>query len=254
MCVSDDSRPPIAPISGAAVDHQREELEGADGNRLAAFAALPSAPGGAGMLVLPDVRGLHPFYEELSLRLAEEGLDTLAIDYFGRTADTSERGDGFPYQEHVAQVTWDGMRADIVAGCQWLQEERGVRALFSVGFCLGGRLALLSTTLAEGPRAGAIGFYPWPVGPHRGGTPAPAEIVDEMAAPILALFGGADSSISQDQVATFEEALSGSNVEHEVVTYPGAPHGFFDKKENEFADESADAWARVLGFVRERRR
>jgi carboxymethylenebutenolidase len=61
--------------------------------------------------------------------------------------------------------------------------------------------------------------------------------------------GGADQSITADDVAGFERALEEAGVEHELVTYPGAPHSFFDRKQEEFAAESEDAWNRVLAFL-----
>jgi carboxymethylenebutenolidase len=72
---------------------------------------------------------------------------------------------------------------------------------------------------------------------------------DELEAPILGLMGGADQAISADDVAAFERALEEAGVEHELVTYPGAPHSFFDRKQEEFAEASEDAWRRVLAFV-----
>ena len=101
MCFELDSSPPVPAISGAAVSHEEPELEAADGNRLAAFAALPDEPKPAGVVLLPDVRGLYRFYEELALRLAERGYTAIAIDYFGRTAGAAKRGDDFEYREHV---------------------------------------------------------------------------------------------------------------------------------------------------------
>ena len=70
-----------------------------------------------------------------------------------------------------------------------------------------------------------------------------------MGAPILGLMGGDDPGIPLDDVAEFDEALAAAGVEHEVVVYPGAPHSFFDRKYEEFAADSADAWSRVLGFL-----
>jgi carboxymethylenebutenolidase len=70
-----------------------------------------------------------------------------------------------------------------------------------------------------------------------------------MRAPILALMGGADQAISAADVAAFDSALADAGVEHEVVIYDGAPHSFFDRKQEQFADASADAWQRVLGFL-----
>ena len=61
--------------------------------------------------------------------------------------------------------------------------------------------------------------------------------------------GGADEGIPVDQVRAFEQALVDAGVEHEIVVYDGAPHSFFDRKQEQFADASADAWSRVLAFV-----
>src|SRR5438874_1853323 len=136
MCFDTDSSPPIPVIRGAAVSHEDLVLEAADGNRFAAFAAAPEEPAELGVVILPDVRGLYRFYEELALRFAE----------------------------------------------------RGVAA-------------------------------------------------------------GADQNITAEDNAAFEAALRAAGVEYEVVTYDGAPHSFFDRKQEEFAAASEDAWAKVLAFI-----
>jgi carboxymethylenebutenolidase len=69
-----------------------------------------------------------------------------------------------------------------------------------------------------------------------------------MHGPVLGLFGGADEHILPEHIAAFDQALTGAEVEHELVTYPGAPHSFFDRRYAEHADACADAWRRVLGF------
>src|SRR4029079_1532310 len=120
MCFDLDSRPPIAPIAGGALDSTDLVLEAADGNRIRAFRARATTATGAGMLVLPDVRGLHPYYEELALRFAEIGIDALAIDSFGRTAGVEARGDAFEHMPHVTQLTWEGLAADVRAGAEHL--------------------------------------------------------------------------------------------------------------------------------------
>jgi carboxymethylenebutenolidase len=61
--------------------------------------------------------------------------------------------------------------------------------------------------------------------------------------------GGADEAIPPEDVAALEEALGRAGVPNEVVTYPGAPHSFFDRRQEDFADASEDAWRRVLDFV-----
>ena len=133
MCFDLDSRPPIAPIAGGALDSTALTLDAADGNRLRAFRARATTATGAGIVILPDVRGLHPYYEELALRFAEHGVDALAIDYFGRTAGLGGREHGFEFMHHVNQLAWEGLVADIRAGAEHLRmaDEGRVSALFA---------------------------------------------------------------------------------------------------------------------------
>jgi carboxymethylenebutenolidase len=253
MCFDLDSRPPIVPIEGGALDSRRLVLTAGDGNRLAAFEARASEPGGAAILILPDVRGLHPYYEELALRFAEQGVDALAIDYFGRTAGAEPRPATFEYRQHVDQTTWPGLEADIRAGAEALRSARGEQksSYFSVGFCFGGRLSYLTATLGLG-LAGVIGFYGPPVGPHYSGAPAPADVVGQLRGSVLGIYGGADPGIPAESVDAFETALATASVDHRLITYPGAPHSFFDRKAADYAEASAAAWAETLQFVRER--
>jgi carboxymethylenebutenolidase len=248
MCFDHDSRPPIAPIAGAAIDSSELTLTAADGNRLTAFEARAAEPAGAAIVILPDVRGLHDYYAELAMRFAENGIDAVAFDWFGRTAGLGRRHQGFDYAPEVQQLTWDGMAADIKAGAAHAQTF-GAASLFTVGFCMGGRAAFLTPTLGLG-LDGAIGFYGSPVGPGRGGSPAPADLASAMEGRILGLFGGADEGIPPASIAAFDDALTRAGVEHRLKTYEGAPHSFFDRKADQFADASDDAWRQILGFIR----
>jgi carboxymethylenebutenolidase len=245
VCFELDSLPPVPALSGAAVSHDDLVLEAADGTRFAAFAAMPDDPTGRGVVVLPDVRGLYRFYEELALRFAERGVAAVAIDYFGRTAGVGKRDEHFPYMDHVVKTTGEGIQADVGAAVAYLRGS--CDAIFTVGFCFGGRHSWLSAAGGHG-LAGAIGFYGRP-GLDSQGAPGPAQRADQLEAPILGLMGGADQGITADDVAAFEEALAAAGVEHELVTYERAPHSFFDRKYEEFAEASEDAWRRVLAFI-----
>ena len=159
MCFELDSLPPVPVISGAAVSHTDLVLQARDGNRFAALAALPEEPSENGVVVLPDVRGLYRFYEELALRFAERGYAAVALDYFGRTAGVGERDDDFPFMDHVMQTTQEGIQADVAAAVEHLRSPAGgsCRAIFTVGFCCGGRNSWLAA--AAGHRlAGVVGF------------------------------------------------------------------------------------------------
>ena len=246
MCFEHDSLPPIPVIAGAAVSHDDVVLEATDGNRLAAFVATPDEPSGIGVVILPDVRGLYRFYEELALRFAERGHTAVAIDYFGRTAGVGKRDDEFEYMEHVAQATPDGIQADVAAAGAYLREA-GVRSVFTVGFCFGGRHSWLAAAGGHG-LAGAVGFYGRP-GMSGDGVPGPEQRAAELRAPILGLMGGADEAITPADIAAFEHALTAAGVEHELITYDGAPHSFFDRRQEDYTQASEDAWRRVLAFL-----
>jgi carboxymethylenebutenolidase len=250
VCFELDSVPPIPVIRGAAVSHEDLVLEAGDGNTLAAFAATPDETGDVGVVILPDVRGLYRFYEELALRFAERGIAAVAIDYFGRTAGVGKRGDDFEYMEHVEQTTPEGIQADVAAAVAHLRAN-GARSVFTVGFCFGGRNSWLSAAGGH-DLAGAVGFYGRP-GKGRDGTPGPTQRAADFEAPILALQAGADQSITADDNAAFEEALTAAGVDHELVIYDGAPHSFFDRKQEEFSAASEAAWGKVLAFVEHHR-
>src|ERR1700682_5192954 len=139
MCYSDDARVPLPPISGAAADQGDLVLISSDGTKFAAYFARAEKPTGAGMVVMPDVRGLHHFYKELAQRFAEAGLDAVAIDYFGRTAGMGDRDESFDYKPHVEQTTPENIAQEVAAGIAFLKSQDGgaVKSVFTVGFCFG---------------------------------------------------------------------------------------------------------------------
>jgi carboxymethylenebutenolidase len=237
--------PPVPVLAGAAVSHRDLELEAADGNRFAAFLAEPDDGKPVGIVILPDVRGLYRFYEELALRFAERGFHALAIDYFGRTAGAEKRGDDFEHMPHVEQTSHEGIQADVRAAVESVRDSS--RSIFTVGFCFGGRQSWLAAASGHGLK-GAVGFYGRPLEGRPDG-PSPVEAAGQMTAPILGLMGGADGAIPSSAVAAFDTALTAARVDHELVIYDGAPHSFFDRRYEEYADDSEDAWRRTLEFI-----
>ena len=249
MCFDDDARPPLPPIRGGAIDARDLRLTSADGTDFAAYAARADAPSGAGIVIIPDVRGLHPYYEELTLRFAEAGVHAVAIDFYARTAGAEKRSAGFEYEPHVLALDPAGVDRDVAAAVDFLRSDEGGEAerLFTVGFCIGGRISLLQARSGL-DLSGVIGFYPWPVGPHRSGLPAPADEAPRFGCPVLAIYGGEDAGIPAEAREAFDRALEAAGVERRTVLYEDAPHSFFDRK-SEFAEASAAAWDEVLRFM-----
>lgn len=248
MCYDDHARPPVPPGAAGAARGEDSVLTASDGNRFAAYMATPAAPARAQILIFPDVRGLHTFYKELAVRFAEQGIAALALDYFGRTAGLTARDDSFEFMPHVQQMQFEAFQRDVAAALDHLRQGDGtVLPTFTAGFCMGGTLSFLTGTRDLGLR-GVIGFY---AGMSRnfGGEGTLLERAARIKYPALALFGGADQGIPAEQVESFDRELDNAGVEHEVITYPGAPHSFFDRHQEAYADASADAWTRVLRFI-----
>jgi carboxymethylenebutenolidase len=250
MCFDTDARPPLPPIRGGALDAGSVSLTSRDGTAVTAYAARAGTPSGAGIVIVPDVRGLHPYYEELTLRFAEAGVHAVAVDLFGRTAASSRRGEGFEHEPHVMQLTPKGVMDDVAAALAFLRSDEGgaPERAYTTGFCLGGRISFLQAG-AGLDLDGVIGLYGWPAGPHRTGLPSPAEQASRFACPVLAIYGGADQGIPPETRGAFDRALDAAGIEHRTVVYEGAPHSFFDRKATEFAEASAGAWNEMLGFM-----
>ena len=246
MCFDADASPPDLPAdragNGGHVHARRQTLTSADGTEFSA--TLAAGDGDVGVVILPDIRGLYPFYEQLAERFADAGHPAIAFDYFGRTAGTGIRGDDFDYQPHVAATRLDTLQADTAAALAALRAQTGVRAVAVVGFCFGGTQAFHAAGTLELGFDAAVGFY-GRLAPAR--LPSPIERAGAVEVPVLGLFGGADKAIPPEDVAAYDKALAGRA--HEFVTYPGAPHSFFDRKYDEFAEACADAWRRVLDFL-----
>ena len=249
MCFGPESRPPLPPIRGSALDARDLTLASRDGTPVAAYLARAEAPSGAGVVILPDVRGLTRYYEELALRFAEAGADAVAVDLYARSAGASKRDEGWEYEPHVSRLDLEGLTADVAAAADLLRERAEVERIYTIGFCIGGRISLLQAA-GETPLEGVIGLYPWPTGQHRSGLPAPSDEATRFSCPVLTLYGGADAAIPPEARQAFDDALDAAGVEHRSVVYPEAPHSFFDRKAADHAEDSAAAWREILAFMR----
>ncbi len=256
MCHTLESSPPMVPLelqlpiaraSGAAPTGQRITLTSQDGTQFAAYETHPLASNGAGVVILPDVRGLYSFYETLAERFATVGVAAVVIDYFGRTAGVSARDDAFEYMPHVQQTKPEQVAQDVAAAIAQLRTHDEVRAIFTTGFCFGGANSLQQAANGYG-LSGVIAFYGPPTA-ARFGAPAPIDRIGQFQGAVLGLYGGADPGIPTAEVQRFDEALTAANIQHEIVIYPDAPHSFFDRKADTFHEEADDAWRRVVAFI-----
>jgi len=236
MCHSTDSRPPAPPVAGEVAAHGPLTLTASDGAEFLAHHAVPATPNGRKIVLLPDVRGVHAFYRDLTRGFAEAGFETVAIDYYGRTAGLGERDDMFDWESHLPQVQSGDVAKDVAAARDFL----GEGPVFTVGFCFGaGQSWRLS---AAGPGlAGVIGFY---------GLPKLVEdVVQDLRTPMLLLLAGEDVATSRTEFDAFTGELDAVGVPYEQHVYAGAPHSFFDRSYAEWGEACDDAWRRILAFT-----
>jgi carboxymethylenebutenolidase len=244
MCHDHDSRPPAPPRSGDVAERGTLALTAADGNQFAAAYAAPTASPRAGVVILPDVRGLHPYYVALTERFAEAGLPAVAIDWFGRTAGVAEggtRGEDFDWGTHLPQTTEAGIDADITAGIEYLRSRTGpALPVVTVGFCFGGSHSWRQSggTL---DLAGCAGFY---------GKPG---VVGDAASrahrPVVMIIAGADAATPVDEQRQLAATMRAAGADVDDVVYEGAPHSFFDRAFGEWAEACQDAWRHVLALT-----
>jgi carboxymethylenebutenolidase len=217
----------------------RLDLTSADGTSFAGYQAVPGEPSGASMVVMPDVRGLHPYYEALVARFAEAGFLTAGLDYFGRTAGIGARGGDFEWKQQLDQTTPEQIQADVGATVDHLRQQSD-GPVFTVGFCFGGsqswRLAA-----SDVPVAGCIGFYGRPV--------VVADVEAQLSKPMLLLVAGADAATLLPDSEAFAARLAAQGTPYTMKVYEGAPHSFFDRAYADWADACADAWGQILAFT-----
>ncbi len=239
MCHDDDSRPPSPPAVGEVAHHGRVDLTAADGNTFAAYRAEPVRRNGRNVVILPDVRGLHPYYEHLAVRFAEAGFSSVAVDYFGRTNGVATRDDSFDWASEIGKVRPEQVAVDVAAATDLLTVD-AAGPVFTVGFCFGGSQ---SWRLAAGdlPLAGCIGFY---------GRPSMVTDVEgDVHLPLLMMVAGGDAYTPQDDFQQMDSRLTAAGRDHAMHVYDGAPHSFFDRSYGEWEDACSDAWARMIDFT-----
>lgn len=241
MCYTDDARPPLPPVGGAAANHGEMRLTAAGGTSLLAYFARAENPSAAGIVILPDVRGLHQFYRDLAVRFAEAGVDAVAIDYFGRILDHDDRGEDLDWKSLIPSVTQEGVAADTAAAIDHLRSPDGgaVDRVFTVGFCFGGSNSWNQSAMQPG-LSGAIGFY---------GQPARSQdLISRMRAPLLLLVAGQDFTPAE-AFQDFSRRLTDAGVSNQMHVYPDAPHSFFDRSFEQHREACDDAWRRILTMV-----
>lgn len=239
MCHSDESLPPQPPHIGPVGEHGSIRLTSADGTSLAAYQAHPGVPSDRGVVILPDIRGLHEYYRHLAVRFAEAGFHAVAFDYFARTAPDDDRSDGFDWQQHIPLTSPETIALDVAAASTAVRA-MGTTSVYTVGFCFGGGYSWRQAADQPG-LSGAIGFY--------GRVDTVVPVAAQVAAPLLMLLAADDANIRPESFDPLISDLDARGIGAERHVYEGAPHSFFDRSFADHAGACDDAWQRILAFT-----
>ncbi len=244
MCHDHDSRPPAPPRSGEVAERGTLTLTSADGTEFSAAFALPAGTPRAGVVILPDIRGLHPYYVALAEQFAGAGVAAVAFDYFGRTAGVAEAGareEDFDWQSHIPQTRPESIDADIAAALEYLRSRTDAALpVVTVGFCFGGSHSWRQSG-GSLDLAGCAGFY---------GRPAMVgDAARKAHLPVVMLIAGADQATPVEDQQQLAETMRQAGAEVDAVVYDGAPHSFFDRAYGEWEDACRDAWEHLLALT-----
>jgi len=226
------------------------------------YFAHPDAGPSASLVMIPDVWGLSEHARDLACRFAREGFGVLALDLYRSKGQYEITNPG----EWMRALSDPEVLRDVQAGIDFLALARPTRARRTavVGFCMGGMYALLAACQCRGLSA-AVPFYGLlshqhgilhaPEGLDRRLKPVqPLDAAPDLRCPLLAFFGDQDEFIPEADVERLRAQLAKADVASEVVVVAGAGHAFMnDTRPAAYRAEIAQrAWARTLGFLRER--
>ncbi|MGI8551377.1 MAG: dienelactone hydrolase family protein [Dehalococcoidia bacterium] len=242
------------PVMGGAGEDVRavEQITITTGSEL--MPAYVSRPDGndpvPAILIISDVFGASPFYQEMAGRLAHEGYFALLPNLFHRVGELSE-----PSIEaamgRAGKLTHESTLADIAAAVDYLQDRRDVqpKQVGTIGFCLGGAYAILIAERSEAIGASCV-FYGFPVNTRQSANQplSPIDEVEKISAPLAGFWGDADAGVGIQNVRRFEEELQRYNKDYEIVIYPGAGHGFMARRTQADVPAAEDAWPKALQF------
>jgi dienelactone hydrolase len=226
-----------------------------NGEAMPALLARPDSGTGSGVLVVADIYGRSPFYEDLAGRLALAGFHALLPDFFFREGPLEERTMEAAFARRMQWVEKQAL-IDLITAIDWFKGQDGVHGTLvgTVGFCLGGTLVL--GIAAERVDVATVCYYGFPAGSPASdnNAPAPLSVTEEMSGPILGFWGDQDAVVGMDNVAKLADLLHARGVEFDPTIYPGLGHGFMSASEldpdHEAYEVACDSWTKAIEFYR----
>lgn len=214
------------------------QYNAADGQRLVGYFAAPSSQTPhAGIIVAPEWWGRNEYTEQRARELAEHGYAALAIDMYGDKNVTTDAKQAYEWMmQTFADADTIVNRAQAGLDTLAAQPEVNPTQLAAIGFCYGGKVVL--DLARSGAPLKAVATF------HATLAPKAPAVEGQIQGEILVLHGELDSMVTLDDVASFREEMHAAKVDHEVIIFEDAKHGF----SNPLADERAKANGVDLGY------
>ena len=210
------------------------------------------------IIVVSEIFAVHEHIADVARRFAKLGYLAIAPDFFQRAGDPSSYGSiAEIFTNVISKTPDDQVMGDLQATIQWSGKHGGdLKRVGVTGFCWGGRITWLAATLPQ-VRAG-VAWYGRVIGEKTPGNPLhPVDIASQLHAPVLGLYGGADTGISLESVDQMRAALAKAaptNLaakESVIVVYPDTPHAFHaDYRESYREGPAKDGWAKCLAWFK----
>ncbi|MEA2903064.1 MAG: carboxymethylenebutenolidase [Alphaproteobacteria bacterium] len=215
------------------------------------FARPENAANPPVILVSMEIFGLHEYIRDVTRRLAHQGALAIAPDYYFRKgADLTKLAQ--PEIMPIVNAKTDAeLFADLDAVVAWAKTQGGdTNRLGMMGFCRGGRNTWHYAAHNPNLKAG-VAFYGSLIDKSEAVPKSSIELVPEVKAPVLGLYGAEDQGIKVEQVKEMEEKLKAAGKTAEFHIYPGAPHGFHADYRPSYREEAAkDGWNKMVAWFK----
>jgi carboxymethylenebutenolidase len=211
----------------------------------------------ATILVVQEIFGVHAHIADLCRRFAKAGYYAIAPELYFRQGDPKAITDTQALlREIVSKVPDEQVMGDLDATVDFAKGEgkADTAKLGITGFCWGGRIVWLYAAHSAALKAG-VAWYGRVVGDSTPNTPKhPVDIAKDLKAPVLGLYGGADTGIPNDTVDRMRAALKAGSPaaqKSQIDTYPDTPHAFnADYRPSYRKEQAEDAWKKALAWFK----
>ncbi len=250
----------VQPVGAQTITTGAEGLEAGEvkipvkDGEIPGYRAMPAKGGPFPVvLVVQEIFGVHEHIKDICRRFARLGYLAVAPELYARQGDVSGLTDFGEILKVVSKVPDDQVMADLDAAVAWAKGtgKADVSKLGVTGFCWGGRIVWLYSAHNPAVKAG-VAWYGRLVGPTDPLHPKnPIELVGQLKAPVLGLYGGADTGIPTESVEQMRAALKEAGKPSEIELYPDTPHGFHaDYRPSYRKDRAEDGWKRLLAWFK----